>query len=189
MRRKVLIVVLSLLSIIPLVGFGGRSARGDLSQRVWYYGGLAPFSELLDKGVVPQCHDGSKEGILTCYNTAEELAAATGLGLPGVDLAAAEGYRAAGTVTPMQATYYAVVYEHVGYGGSACALSLDLADFRIIEFDNITSSIWIPPDAGSSIYYEKINYGEPAWVFRTSIDDLSRAGCNDMISSARRLSN
>lgn len=189
MRRKLVIVFLSVLSIVPLAGFGGPSPRGNLSQCVWYYGKLVPFSELLDKGVVPQCHDGSKDGIPTCYNTPEELAAATGLELPGVDRAVVEASRTGGTLAITQATYYSVVYENAGYGGAAFALSQSLADFRTIMFDNTTSSILIPDGAGPSMYYEKVNYGEPAWAFYASMDDLSRVGCNDMISSARRLSN
>jgi hypothetical protein len=187
MRRKLVIVLLSVLSIVPLAGFGGPSPRGNLSQRVWYYGKLVPFSELLDKGVVPQCHDASKDGIPTCYNTPEELAVATGLELPGVDRAVVEASRTGGTLAITQATYYAVVYENAGYGGGAFALSQSLADFRTIMFDNITSSIFVPSGAGSSMYYENINYGGSGWLFNASIDDLSRAGCNDMISSAQRL--
>lgn len=188
MLKKLVIVFLSVLSIVPLAGFGGPSPRGDLSQRVWYYGKLVPFGELVDKGVVPQCHDGSKDGIPTCYNTPEELAVATGLDLPGLNRAAIERYRTANTLATTQATYYAVVYEHAGYGGSAFALSQSLADFRTIIFDNITSSIFIPTGAGSSMYYENVNYGGSGWLFSASIDDLSRTGCNDMISSAQRLS-
>jgi len=187
MRKKLLIALLAALSIIPLAGFGGRSLRGDPSQRVRYYGQFVPFGELLDKGVTLQCHDGARDGTLTCYNTPEELAAATGLDLPGVDRTAVERYRSAGAVIPMQATYYAVLYERAGYAGSACALSQNMPDLRVVQFDNITSSIFIPSGAGSSMYYENISYGGPGWLFSASIDDLNRAGCNDMISSAQRL--
>ena len=187
MLRRSLIVLLSLFSIIPLVGFDGRPARGDLSVRLWHYGELVPLGELLDEGVVPRCHDGSEDGILRCYNTKEELAAAVGFDLPGVDQATVERFRASGAVISSQATYYAIVWEHPGFEGRACALSQDHPDFRAIAFDNMTSSIWIPAGAGPSIYYDNVNYVGPGWVFYASVDDLNRAGCNDVISSARRL--
>ncbi len=187
--RKRLLIVLLLLSIIPLVaGFDGHPVWGDRSRRVRYYGELVPFGALLDKGVMPHCHDGAADGVLTCYNTQEELAAATGLDLPDVDQAAVERLRSTGTVASVEAVYYGVVYEHIGFTGRSCALSLDYDDFRLIEFDNITSSIFIPAGAGWSRYYEHPYYGGQNWAFQVSVDDLRPIGCNDMISSAKRMS-
>jgi hypothetical protein len=91
--KKAIVVLLLALIVVPLVGFDGRPAWGDPSGQVWYYGRLVPFGTLLDKGVVPHCHDGLGPGVLTCYDTNEELSAAIGVDLPGVDEAAVERLR------------------------------------------------------------------------------------------------
>lgn len=153
---------------------------------VWYYGRLVPFEELLNQGIQPHCHDGRGPGVITCYNTNEELAAATGLDLPGVDRAKVEQLRQTGTVLPIQCPYYAVVWEDTYYGGRNFALCYDYNDFRSINFNDLTSSISIPSGAGASTYFEHINFGGDRRTFSVSIPDLRLYNLNDAISSARR---
>jgi hypothetical protein len=85
-RKTLLVILLLVLGAAVLVGFEGRPVWGDPTSRVWYYGELVPFGALLDKGVEPKCHDllGMGKGIV-CYDSNEELAAATGCDLPGTD--------------------------------------------------------------------------------------------------------
>lgn len=120
MRRGKSILALMLLVVMStfLVGFDGRSERGDLSRLVWYYGELVPFGVLLDNGVVPQCHDGLGPGIITCYDTREELAAATGVDLAGVDKAAVEQPRSTDAVAQVQAGCYARTPDTAPYVAS-----------------------------------------------------------------------
>ena len=184
--RKVIVVLLLLLIVSPLVGFKGHPVWGDPSGRVWYYGELVPFGTLLDKGVVPHCHDGLGSGVLTCFDTNEELSAAIGVDLPGVDSAAVERLRATGAVTQADAAFFSILYEHIGFGGRSVALSADCDDLRKIFFDDITSSIEIPAGAGYSTYFLEPGYAGPNWIFARSVSDLRAAGCNDAISSARR---
>lgn len=188
LKKGLFIVLLSLLSIIPLVGFEGRPVWGDPSRRVWHYGELVPLGVLLDQGVVPHCHDGSADGTLTCYDSKEELAAATGLDLPGADRSTIERLRSSGAVTVMQPDYYACVYEHAGFTGRSCALSQPWDDFGVIGFDNITSSIFIPVGAGWSRYFEYPRFGGGSAAFDVSVDNLAPFGWDDMISSAKWVS-
>ena len=153
---------------------------------VWYYGQLVPFEALLAQGIEPHCHDGRGPGIVTCYRTNEELAAATGLELPRVHPEAVETLRRQGAVVPVACAYYAVVWEHTYYGGRNFALCYDYNDFRAINLNDITSSIWIPSGAGASTYFEHINYGGDRRTFTASVPDLTAYGFNDRISSARR---
>jgi hypothetical protein len=179
------IVVLIVASAF-LVGFGGRAERGNLSKPVWYHGELVPFGELLDKGVVPQCHDGLGPGVITRYDTREELAAASGVDLTGVDTAAVERLRASGAVAEVQGDWYACLHDGIGLTGDSFLLWHDYADLKEILFDNITSSIEIPPVAGYSTYYAGPGYGAPSWAFYTTIRDLGPYGLDNMISSVRR---
>jgi hypothetical protein len=185
-----MLVVLGLvLSTALLVGFEGRPVWGDPTSRVWYYGELVPFGTLLDKGVEPKCHDllGMGKGIV-CYDTNEELAAATGCDLPGVDRAEVEHLLATGAVLPVEpaASCYAVVYDAINYGGRNFCLQYDYNDFRAIHFNDITSSIAIPAGAGWSRYYAAINYSGTSWPFMSSVPDLRSYNFNDVISSARK---
>lgn len=184
--KQAIIVLLLALIVVPLVGFGGRAPWGDPSGRVWYYGKLVPFGTLLEKGLVPHCHDGLGSGVLTCYDTNEELSAAIGVDLPGVDEAAVERLRATGAVAPAGTSFYSIVYEHVDFGGRNVALGADCDDFGKIFFDNITSSIQVLDGAGYSTYFMEPGYGQPSWLLDRSVADLRTAGCNDVISSARR---
>ena len=169
-----------------LVGFAGRSERGDLSKRVWYYGQLVPFGELLDEGVVPQCHDGLGPGVITCYDTKEELAAATGVGLAGVDKVVVERLRSASTVAQVQGDWYACLHDGIGLKGDSFLLMYDYPDLKKALFDNITSSIEIPGGAGYSTYYADPGYGGINWAFCTTKNDLRPYGLDNMISSVRR---
>lgn len=161
-------------------------SAGTAYAPVWYYGRLVPFEELLNQGIEPHCHDGRGPGVITCYNTNEELAAATGLDLPGVDRDRVEQLRRSGAVLPAQCAYYAVVWQDIYYGGRNFALCYDYNDFRSINFNDITSSIFIPSGAGASTYFEHINYGGDQRTFTMSIPDLRAYNFNDVISSARR---
>ncbi|HOG46906.1 MAG TPA: beta/gamma crystallin-related protein [Anaerolineae bacterium] len=182
--KRLLVVLLLALSIISLLALDRRPVWGDPSQRVWYYGALVPFSVLLDNGIVPHCHDGLGPGNLTCYSTNEELSAATGVDLADVDRATVERLRSTGAVTVVPASYYAVLWEHVGFRGRNVILSGDYYDLGTVLFDNITSSIEVPDGAGYSTYYAYRNYGGISYVFDQSIRDLRTCGLNDMISSA-----
>jgi hypothetical protein len=176
------------LSTALLVGFEGQPVWGDPTGRVWYYGELVPFGTLLDKGIEPHCHDALGKGTVTCYNSNEELAAATGCDLPGVDKAAVEHLLATGAVSPLQSarSCYAVVYDAINYGGRNFCLEYDYNDFRAIYFNDITSSIEIPSGAGYSRYYAAINYSGDSRAFYSSVPDLRSYNFNDVISSARR---
>jgi len=160
--------------------------QGSSYVPMWYYGRLVPFEDLLKQGVEPHCHDGRGPGIITCYNTNEELAAATGLDLPGIDRTKVETLRRTGAVAPAQCAYYAVIWEHIYFGGRNFALCYDYNDFRSINFNDQTSSIFIPSGSGASTYFEDINYGGGRRTFTTSIPDLRTHNFNDVISSARR---
>ena len=190
LRRSRLLVTMALLVMIstPLAGFAaGRPEWGDPSKRVWYRSQLVPFGELLDKGVVPHCHDGLGPGIITCYDTKEELVAATGADLSGVDRAEVERLRASGAVTQVQGDWYACVWEGIGLTGRSFLLQHDeYRDFQEILFDNITSSIEIPAGAGYSTYYAEPGYEGGNWAFCTTKTDLSLYGFDNMISSARK---
>jgi len=157
---------------------------GNPSRPVWYYGELVPFGELLAKGIEPHCHDGLGSGVITCYDTNEELAAATGIDLPGVDKAAVQHLRTTGAVSQVLCNYYSIVYEHINYGGRNFALCYDYNDFRSINFNDITSSIYIPYGAGYSTYFQHINYGGDKRSFNSSVSDLRDYDFNDVISSA-----
>jgi len=184
--KRLLVVLLLALIVIPLLGFSGRPVWGDPSQRVWYYGELVPFGGLLDKGVVPHCHDWLGPGNLTCYDSNEEMTAATGVLLEGVDRAAVEKLRATGTVTMVPASYYATLWEHVGLTGRNVMLSGDCHDLGLVLFDNITSSIELPSGAGYSTYYVYPNYQGVNYAFAETISDLRPYGFNDVISSVQR---
>jgi len=179
-------IVMLIVASVFLVAFAGRAERGDLSKRVWYHGQLTPFGELLDKGVVPQCHDGMGRGMLTCYDTKEELAAATGVDLTGVDRVAVEQLRSAGIVAQVQADWYACLYDGLGLTGDSVLLWHDYTDLKEVLFDNITSSIEIPGGAGYSSYYADSDYGGSSWAFCTTKADLGPYGLDNMISSVRK---
>jgi hypothetical protein len=89
MRRKsktLLVILLLVLGAALLVAAKGDPVWGDPTGRVWYYGELVPFGVLLDKGVVPHCRDTLGMGMgIVCYDSNEELAAATGCDLLGTD--------------------------------------------------------------------------------------------------------
>ncbi|MCS7351636.1 hypothetical protein [Thermoflexus sp.] len=181
-------VVAVALGGLALIGLGAaaRPSWGDPAGPVWYYGRLVPIGERLARGVEPKCHDGLGPGILTCYDTNEELAAATGLDLPGVDRARVEQLRQSGAVVPVGCAYYAVLWEHASYGGRNFVLCYDYNDLRSVHFNDIASSIFIPSGAGVSAYFEHINFGGDRRTFTVSIPDLQVYSFNDRISSARR---
>jgi hypothetical protein len=185
--KKMMIVVGLVLCTVLLVGFDSRPGWGDPTGRVWYRGELVPIGVLLDEGIEPHCHDALGKGIVTCYESDEELAAATGWDVPGTDKAKVESLRSTG-VSSIQpaATYYAVVYEAINYGGRNFYLVYDYNDFRAIYFNDITSSISIPWDAGTSRYYAAINYSGDSIPFSSSVADLRSYNFNDVISSARK---
>jgi hypothetical protein len=180
------IVVLALVFTPLLISAAGRPEWGDPSKRVWYRGQLVPFGELLRRGVEPQCHDGLGPGIITCYDTKEELAAATGVDLAGVDQAIVEELRASGAVAQVRGSWYACVWDGVGLTGRSFLLSSDYSNFREILFDNITSSIQIPAGAGYSSYFAGPQYGPPSMAFNATEPDLRIFGFDNMISSARK---
>ncbi|WP_322798839.1 hypothetical protein [Thermoflexus sp.] len=161
-------------------------SAGTASVPVWYYGQLVSIEELIQRGIQPHCHDGRGPGVITCYDTNEELAATTGLDLPGVDRARVEQLRQSGAVVPVGCAYYAVLWEHASYGGRNFVLCYDYNDLRSVHFNDIASSIFIPSGAGVSAYFEHINFGGDRRTFTVSIPDLQVYSFNDRISSARR---
>ncbi|HXF68950.1 MAG TPA: hypothetical protein VNK89_04015 [Thermoflexus sp.] len=113
-RAMVLGLMALAVGVVALLSLGAasRPAWGDPSRPVWYYGRLVPFGELLARGVVPHCHDGLGPGIITCYDTNEELAAATGLDLPGTDPVRVQALRNAMRTSPLpQGSPYVPVVE------------------------------------------------------------------------------
>ncbi|NLT72762.1 MAG: hypothetical protein GXX94_01005 [Chloroflexi bacterium] len=185
-KSSILRIVVLIVASAFLVGFAGRPERGDLSTHVWYCGQRVPFGELLDRGVVPQCHDGMGRGIITCYDTKEELAAATGVGLAGVDRDEVERLRSSGTVAQVQGAWYACLHNGIDLTGDSFLLMYDYANLRDVLFDNITSSIEIPTGAGYSSYYTDPDYAGISWAFYTTKTDLRPYGLDNVISSVRR---
>ncbi|MCS7251728.1 MAG: beta/gamma crystallin family protein [Thermoflexus sp.] len=161
-------------------------SAGTTSVPVWYYGQLLPLRELIEREIQPHCHDGRGPGVITCYNTNEELAAATGLDLPGVDRARVEQLRQSGAVVPVACAYYAVLWEHAHYGGRNFALCYDYNDLRSVYFNDIASSIFMPSGAGVSTFFELTNFEGDWQTFNVSIPDLQFCSFDDRISSARR---
>lgn len=183
-KKKILVVLQLLISATLLVGFAGQPVWGSPSLPVWYYGELVPFGELLAEGIEPHCHDGLGPGIITCYDTNEELAAATGLDLRGADKAAVQHLRSTGAVPEILCDYYSIVWQDINYGGRNFALCYDYNDFRTINFNDITSSIEIPSGAGYSTYFQHVNFGGDKRSFNSNVSDLRDYDFNDVISSS-----
>jgi hypothetical protein len=83
-KKALLVILLLVLGAAGLVGFEGRPEWGDPTGRVWYRGELVSIGVLLDTGVVPHCYNGPDGGVI-CWDTDEEVAAATGWDIAGAD--------------------------------------------------------------------------------------------------------
>jgi hypothetical protein len=100
---------------LALLGIGAatRLPWGDPARPVWYKGRLVPFGELIAQGIAPKRHDGAGPGVIACYDTNEELAAATGLDLPGTDPEKVRALRSAmgaGSMSTLPPCYVLVWY-------------------------------------------------------------------------------
>jgi len=114
---------------------------GDPAQRVWFEQRRIPFGEMWYQAKGRAfCHDGLGPGVITCYDTDEELAAATGIDLPGVDQAAVQHLRSTGAVPQVPGNYYSVVYAAINYAGDRRSFDSSASDLRDYNFNDVISS-------------------------------------------------
>lgn len=163
-----------------------RAEWGDPTQQVWFEQRKAPFGVMWyqTKGQA-FCHDGRDPGILTCFATAEELAAAIGLTLPGMEAKAVQCLLEEGAVKPIGCSVYVVLYEHPDYQGRALALCHDVPDLKDVLFDGLTSSLWIPPGKAAR-GFEAPAFTGPAHLFTRSLSSLHPLGLDEALQSIRQ---
>jgi len=163
-----------------------RAEWGDPTQRVWFGQQKLPFGVMWyqTKGRA-FCHDGRGPGILTCFATAEELAAASGLALPGTEAKAVQRLREEGMVKPINCAVYVVLYEHPNYQGRALALCHDVPDLKDVLFDGLASSLWIPPGQ-AALGYKAPAFAGSAHLFSQSLPSLTHLGLDKALHSIRR---
>jgi hypothetical protein len=164
-----------------------QAKRGDPTQMVWFGQQKLPFGVMWyqSKGRA-FCHDGRGPGILTCFATAEELAAAIGLTLPGTEAKAIQCLLEEGAVKPISCAVYVVLYEHPDYQGRALALCHDVPDLKDVLFDSLTSSLWTPPGK-AALGFETPAFTGPAHLFTRSLSSfLPPLGLDEALHSIRQ---
>lgn len=157
---------------------------GNPMQRVWFGQQTLPFGVMWyqTKGQA-FCHDMRGPGILTCYATAEELAAATGLSLPGTRAEIVQSLQ--NVVEPVGRAVYVVLYEHSNYQGRALALCHDVPDLSDVLFGGLASSLWIPPGKAAVGFEAPILKGS-AHLFSQSLPSLAPLGIDKALHSIRQ---
>jgi DNA-binding winged helix-turn-helix (wHTH) protein len=161
-----------------------RAEWGNPTQRVWFGQQTLPFGVMWyqTKGQA-FCHDRQGPGILTCFATAEELAAATGLPLPGTK---AEIVQPSQNVAgPAGCAVYVVLYEHSNYQGRALALCHDVPDLSDVLFDGLASSLWIP-SGKAAVGFEATIFRGSAHLFPQSLPSLAPLGIDKALRSIRQ---
>jgi len=163
-----------------------QAKRGDPTQSVWFGQQKLPFGVMWHqtKGRA-FCHDGRGPGILTCFATAEELAAAMGLTLPGTETKAIQRVREEGAVNPIGCAVYVVLYEHPDYQGRALGLCHDVPDLKDVLFDGLASSLWVPPGK-AAVGFEAPTFAGPAHLLSQSIPSLTPLGLDKALHSIRQ---
>jgi|GEM_PF-889655 len=163
-----------------------RAKWGDPTQQAWFEQRKAPFGVMWyqTKGRA-FCHDGRSPGILTCFATAEELAAATGLALPGAEAKAIQRLREESAVNPIGCTVYIVLYEHPDYQGRTLALCHDVPDLKDVLFDGLASSLWVPPGK-AAVGFEAPAFAGSAHLLSQSLPSLIPLALDEPLHSIRQ---
>ena len=165
---------------VPILG----AEWGHPAQMIWFGQQTLPFGVMWyqTKGQT-FCHDGRGPGILTCFATAEELAAATGLPLPGTKAEIVPSSQ--NVAEPAGCAVYVVLYEHSSYQGRALALCYDEPDLRDVLFGGLASSLWIPPGK-AAVGFEAPIFRGPAHLFSQSLPSLAPLGMDKALHSIRQ---
>lgn len=165
---------------VPILG----AEWGHPAQTIWFGQQTLPFGVMWyqTKGQA-FCSDMRGPGILTCFATAEELAAATGLSLPGTK---AEIVQSSQNIMELAScAVYVVLYEHSNYQGRALALCHDVPDLSDVLFDGLASSLWIPPGK-AAVGFETTTFRGPAHLFSQSLPSLASLGIDKALHSIRQ---
>lgn len=188
--------VLLLVSVTAIFLMGAGPGGTDETQiMVYYYGQKVPMAQLTAKVESLSCDDHLGAGVLTCYNSFEELLKANNcqLGKEGSVACAANNYGVSpssrgGDSASSPTSYcpyntlYATVFEHINYGGQNRAFYYDYNDFRSIGFNDMASSIRVTTSCAATLYQD-INYGGTSKYFNANHPDFTQISFNDKASS------
>jgi hypothetical protein len=186
-HRLILILVVACILFIILI-----AATDEKPIVVSYYGEQTNLRQLESEIKTLSCDDHLGQGILTCYNTFEEMLQANNCKIGsnrgeifcGSDSLIGTKDTAADVVSTegINGTLYATLWKDVYYEGSSRALYQDYNDLNSIYFNDETSSVTV---SSSTIIFRHVNFYQGLPLY-SSVDDLRDYNFNDETSSVAR---
>jgi hypothetical protein len=186
-KRLIPALVVTCILVLILV-----AATDEKTIIVSYYGEEANLRQLESNIKTLSCDDHIGKGILTCYNTFEEMLQANNCKIGsnrgeifcGLDSLAGKKDTTAEAESSkgINGTLYATLWKDVYYEGSSRSLYQDYNDLNSINFNDETSSVTV---SSSTTIFRHINFYQGLPLY-SSVDDLRDYNFNDVTSSVAR---